>query len=226
MLYLLFTNILIIGRFVFFNGFLSRNGKDLELFCYKSKRLVMKDSMKFFARIGMLCIALSITGGLYAHTYSFHAQPPKKHRYYYYPRQNVYYDPVESVYFVWERTYWKPVPHYYWAGSYSAFVYSDSPRIELWIATDHPYYYNVEHRSTYAVYRDPEPAQARIRVDARPKPNVSFHLEINSAPKPRPVYVERQVVIVKEHDRGYHKGHGRGHGHGHHPGRGKGHGHH
>lgn len=178
----------------------------------------MKDSMKFFARICMLSIALSFTGGLYAHT-----QPPKKHRYYYYPRQNVYYDPVESVYFVWERTYWKPVPYYYWAGGYSTFIYSDAPRVELWIASDYPYYYNVEHRRTYAVYRAPEPAQARIQVDARPKPNVSFHLEINSAPEPRPVYVDRHVVIVKEHDRGYH-GHGHGNGHGN--GRGRGHGHH
>ncbi len=178
----------------------------------------MKDSMKFFARICMLSIALSFTGGLYAHTHSLHAQPPKKHRYYYYPRQNVYYDPVESVYFVWEHTYWKPV---YWAGGYSAFVYSGSPRIEMWIASEHPYYYNVEHRRTYYVYRDPEPAQARIRVESRPKPNVSFHLEINSAPKPRPVYVERHVIIK---DHGHH--HGRGHGHGHHPGRGKGHKHH
>lgn len=176
--------------------------------------------MRITARILSLCLVLSITGNVYAHP--VFSQPPKKHRYYYYPRQNVYYDPVENIYFVWERTYWKPV--YYTPGRYVSITYSDSPRFELWIASEHPYYYNPEHRRTYYEYRVVKPAQARMVVESRPKPNVSFHLEINSAPEPRPVYVERHVVIVKEHDRGYHNGHGNGRGHGN--GHGRGHGHH
>lgn len=198
--------------------------KPLNGLKYKSKHLVMKNSMKFAARILMLCFTLSMTGNLYA--YPSHPPKKQKHRYYYYPRQNVYYDPAASVYFVWERNHWKPIPHY-WSTSY--FVYSDSPRMELWIASEHPYYYNPEHRRTYCAYRvpapapRPAPAQARLRVDSRPKPNVSFHLEINSRPEPQPVYVEERVIVVKERGRGHHH---HGHGHGHHPGHGRGRGHH
>lgn len=200
--------------------------KLLNILEYKSKHLVMKNSMKFAARILMLCFTLSMTGNLYAQP----SHPPKKHkhRYYYYPKQNVYYDPAASVYFVWESNHWKPIPHY-WSTSY--FVYSDSPRMELWIASEHPYYYNAAHRRTYYAYRvptpppapRPAPAQARVRVDSRPKPNVSFHLEINSRPEPQPVYVEERVIVVKERGRGHHH---HGHGHGHHPGHGRGRGHH
>lgn len=182
----------------------------------------MKNSVKFAARtLLMLCFTLSMTGSLFAYP----SHPPKKHRYYYYPKHNVYYDPGASVYFVWERNHWKPVPQYYWSANY--FVYSDSPRMELWIASEHPYYYNIEHRRTYYAYRvpapAPRPAQARVRVDSRPKPNVSFHLEINSRPEPQPVYVEERVIVVKERDRGHHH---HGHGHRHHPGHGRGRGHH
>ncbi len=186
----------------------------------------MKNSKKLFARFFMLCLMLSISGGLYARPGHWHNHPPKKHHYYYYPRQNVYYDPVESTYFVWERSYWKPVSHI--PGRYVAFAYSDAPRVELQIASVHPYYYNVEHRRTYVAYRTPAPvprtAQARVRVDSRPKPNVSFHFEINSRPEPQPVYVEERVIVVKErgHGHDHHPGHGHGHGHGH----GRGHGHH
>jgi hypothetical protein len=195
------------------------------------KHLVMKSPMKSIARIFMLCVALSMTGSLYARPYSLQRpHPPKKHKYYYYPRQNVYYDPIDHVYFVWERTYWKPVS--YVPGRTVSFTYSNSPRFELWVASDHPYYYNVEHRRTYYAYRAPRPAPApRVyaRAEARPKPNVSFRIDINP-PRPEPVYVEERVVVVREHDHGHHHPPGLGHGHGpgpgHHPGHGRGHGHH
>ncbi len=179
--------------------------------------------MRFIARMFMLCFVLSITGNLYARPHSPH--PPKKHKYYYYPRQNVYYDPADNVYFVWERTYWKPVPHP--TGGFVSVAYSNSPRFELLIASNRPYYYNVEHRRTYHEYRVVKPAphqQARVRVESRPKPNVSFHLEINS--EPQPVYVEERVIVVKErphHGPPHNHGHGHGNGHGH--GHGKGHRH-
>ena len=186
--------------------------------------------MKFTVRIFMLCFVLSISGNLYAKPHSPH--PPKKHKYYYYPRQNVYYDPADNVYFVWQRTYWKPVPHP--TGGFVSVTYPNSPRFELLVTSNRPYYYNVEHRRTYVAYRTPAPVprgtQARVRVESRPKPNVSFHLEINSAPEPRPVYVEERVIVVKEkHHHGHHPpghGHHGGHGNGHGKGHGKGHGHH
>lgn len=155
--------------------------------------------------------------------YSLHKHGPKKNKYYYYPRQNVYYDPISSVYFVWDRTYWKPISHL--PGRYVSVTYSNSPRFELWIASEHPYYYNQQHRRTYYEYRVVQPATARIHVESRPKPNVSFHLEIDSAPQP--VYVEERYVIVKErrHDNGHHYGHHHGKGHGHGRGHGKGHKH-
>jgi|GEM_PF-2145439 len=183
----------------------------------------MKNVSNYLAIVLTLCFSLGLKNDLFAkpgpHPYK-HA--PKKNRYYYYPRQNVYYDPVESVYFVWESSYWKPVSNI--PGRYVSITYSNSPRIELQIASAHPYYYNPEHRRTYYEYRVVKPRPvARVSVESRPKPNVSFHLEINS--EPRPVYREERVVIVEErhHDNGHHYGHGNGHGNGH--GKGHGHGH-
>jgi hypothetical protein len=185
----------------------------------------MKNLSNYSAIVLALCFSLSTAGNdLFAQRpYSLQKHHPNKHKYYYYPKQNVYYDPVSSVYFVWEQTYWKPVSHL--PGRYITVTYSNAPRFELWIASAHPYYYNPEHRRTYYEYRVAHSApSARLRVESRPKPNVSFHLEINSAPQP--VYVEERYVIVKErHDNGHHYGHhpGRGHGKGH--GKGKGHRH-
>lgn len=184
----------------------------------------MKNSMRSAARMLMLFVALSITGSLNAHPRG-PGHPPKKYRYYYYPKQNVYYDPVESVYFVWDRSYWKPV-----SAGYFSVAFSSAPRFELWMASTHPYYYNVEHRRTYYAYRVPRPAPRpapapRVYAESRPKPNVSFHVEFNPVvvhPHPEPVYVEERVII-KEHDRGHHHP---GHGPRHHPGHGRGRGHH
>lgn len=181
--------------------------------------------MSFIFRVCALCLALAITGNLSAHP--AHKHP--KSRYYYYPRQNIYYDPATSVYFVWERSYWKPVP--YPSGRYVSIVQPNSPRFELWIASEHPYYYNVEHRRTYHSYRVVAPPPApRVRAVAasrpRPNANVSFQVNIN----PEPVYVERHVIVRErgpKHHHHHHPGHGPrphhpGHGHGH----GKGHRHH
>ena len=177
----------------------------------------MKNLSNYSALILALCFSLcTMRNDLFAkqdqRPYSLQKHAVKKNKYYYYPRQNVYYDPVNSVYFVWEQTYWKPIPHL--PGRYVSISYSNSPRFELWLASTHPYYYNQEHRRTYYEYRVASPARAAtVRVESRPKPTVSFHLEINSAPQP--VYVEERYVIVKErHDNGHHHGHHPGHGHG------------
>nr|WP_294862316.1 hypothetical protein [uncultured Fluviicola sp.] len=181
----------------------------------------MKNVSNYWTIVLTLCFSLCAIGNdLFARPeqrpYFVQKHAPKKNRYYYYPRQNVYYDPIENVYFVWESSYWKPVSNL--PGRYVSVTYSNTPRFELWMTSTHPYYYNTEHRKTYHEYRVVKPKPApRVHVESRPKPNVSFHLEINP---PRPVYVEERVVIVEEHhhDHGYH---GRGHG----PGRGHGHGH-
>lgn len=182
----------------------------------------MKKLRNYFTIVLVLCFSVSMIGNdLYARPqqrpYGLHKHHPKKNKYYYYPKQNVYYDPIGNVYFVWERTYWKPVSNL--PERYAPVIYVNSPRFELLVASTHPYYYNPEHRRTYHEYRVVKRAPvARVRVESRPKPNVSFHLEINS--EPQPVYVEERVVVVKErHDHGHHHGHGNGHGKGH----GKGH---
>jgi hypothetical protein len=205
-------------------------GKTIESTRVQTQTLqVMKNLRNYLALALTLCFTLSNLGNdLYARPgkHPHQQKHPSKSRYYYYPRQNVYYDPSDHVYFVWERNYWKPVPDL--PGRYAAISYSSSaPRFELWIASSHPYYYNPEHRRTYYEYRAvrPAPAPPRVhaRVENRPKPNVSFHFEINSAPEPQPVYVEERVIVVKEH-----RGHGHHHGHhgppGHARGHGKGHG--
>lgn len=179
----------------------------------------MKNTSNYLALILTLCFSLSLTGNdLFARPeqrpYSLQKHALKKNKYYYYPRQNVYYDPIGSVYFVWERSYWKPVSHL--PSKYVSVTYSNTPRFELWMTSTHPYYYNPEHRKTYYEYRVVKPKPApRVRVESRPRPNVSFHFEIN--PEPRPVYVEERVVVVEEHhDHGHHHGgHGNGHGRGH-----------
>jgi hypothetical protein len=176
----------------------------------------MKKIRNYFAPLLAICFSLNMLGNdLFAkqdqRPYALQKHASKKNKYYYYPRQNVYYDPIGNVYFIWEKTYWKPVPQL--PRKYVTVTYSSTPKIVLWIASTHPYYYNTEHRKTYHEYRvvKPKPA-ARVQVDGRPKPNVSFHLEINPVREPRPVYVEERVVVIKE-KHGHGHGHGKGHGH-------------
>lgn len=173
----------------------------------------------------MVCFSFGLAGFVNAkqdqRPYSLQNQALKKNKYYYYPRQNVYLDPVQHVYFVWEKTHWKSIKHL--PERYVSVTYSSTPRFALWISSTHPYYYNVEHRKTYYEYRVAKPATVpKNRVESKPKANVSFHLEINP---PHPVYVEEHYVVVRDptvHHHHHGNGHGRGHGHG----KYKGHGHH
>lgn len=177
----------------------------------------------------LICFSIGLAGFVRAkqdqRPHHLQKQAVKKNRYYYYPRQNVYFDPAHQVYFVWERTYWKPVVQL--PPSYVSVTYTSSPRFELWIASTHPYYYNPEHRKTYYEYRvfKPAPVQ-RVRVESRPRPRVNFSVEINPVVvESRPVYVEQRVIMHHPHPPVYHHppGHDRGRGHGH--GHGRGHRH-
>lgn len=180
----------------------------------------MKTSGFYWIRILLICFSISIAGFVNAkqeqRPYHLQKQTLKKNKYYYYPRQNVYFDPVHRVYFVWEKTYWKSVPTL--PHRYVSVTYSSSPRFALWMTSSHPYYYNPQHRKTYYEYRvfKPVPPPApRVRVESRPKPNVSFSIEIN--PEPRPVYVEERVIVREHHhSHGHGRGHGKGHKHHHH----------
>lgn len=188
----------------------------------------MKTSSFYWIRILLICFSFGITGFVNAkqdqRPYYLQREAMRKNKYYYYPRQNVYFDPVHQVYFVWEKTYWRPLTQL--PPRYVSVTYASSPRFELWIASEHPYYYNPEHRKTYSEYRVFKPAPAaRVRVESRPKPNVSFSLEINPVVvEPRPVYVEEHVIVHHPHHPVYHypPGHGRGHGRGHENGHGHG----
>ncbi|WP_343747787.1 hypothetical protein [Fluviicola sp.] len=190
----------------------------------------MKTSSFYRVFLLLFCFSTGLAGFVSAkqdqRPYHLQRQAVKKNRYYYYPRQNVYFDPAHQVYFVWERTYWRPVTQL--PPRYVSVAYSSSPRFEMWIASTHPYYYNPEHRKTYYEYRVfkpvPPPVQ-RVRVESRPKPRVNFSLEIHPVVvEPQPVYVEERVIMHHPHPPVYHHppGHGRGHGHGH----GHGHGRH
>ncbi|AEA46028.1 hypothetical protein [Fluviicola taffensis] len=176
----------------------------------------MKNLSNYLAPVLALCFSFSLMGN------NLHARPEhpksgphkhgqKKHKYYYYPRQNVYYDPSDNVYFIWERTYWKPVSHL--PRRQVSVTYSSSPKFTLWIASTHPYYYNPDHRKVYHEYRVVRPKPApRVRVESKPKSNISFHIDIN------PVVVEpHRTVVVHEHHpkKHHHKGHDHGHGKGH-----------
>lgn len=179
----------------------------------------MKNSHYYPAIILILFFLISANGnklnaGPEQRPYILQKNAFKKHKYYYYPRQNVYYDPSEKVYFIWERTYWKPVAHL--PNKYVSVTYSSTPKFALWMTSTHPYYYNPQHRKTYYKYRVVKPAPVpKARVSGSPKSTVSFHLEFSPVVvQPEPVYVERHVVVVKEKHPKHHHHPGRGHGKG------------
>lgn len=141
-----------------------------------------------------------------------HGFPKPKHKYVYYPKQNIYYVPTSGVYYVWHEEQW--VTYHQVPTMYARVNFNRVPHVDLFIASNYPYYYNVEHR---VKYRKPLFVQ-EVRVVAPapprpPKPRVRAEVSINFTPvvvHSRPVYVERH----HGHGKGHHKHHGHGHGHG------------
>lgn len=154
-----------------------------------------------------------------------HGSPKaNKHKYYYYPKQNAYFSPMERTYYVWDNhdRKWR-------SSSWGPAIYLSGlaifPRVTLHMETKHPYYYNVSHCHEY---REPllvaEIPVRPIHVASSPppkrdvsRPRVQVNIQLS------PVHVEREPVYVV-HD--HHPG--RGHAYGHYKGKGhhKGHGHH
>ena len=154
-----------------------------------------------------------------------HAHPRAvKHKYYYYPKQNAYFAPMEQTYYVWDKhdrkwcsSSWGPAIYF---SQISLF-----PRVTLYMETERPYYYNEVHCHDYReplLVAEVPVRPARVVVSSPPRPVAKPRIQVNI--ELRPVHVEREpVYVVHEH---HHPGHGHAYGHykgnGHH----KGHGHH
>lgn len=184
---------------------------------------IMKAFVKKIAFIGCLTVTItplhvSAKKQMSHATYRSTVKP--KHKYVYYPKQNMYYVPSRHVYYVWRHDHWQPfssVPSMYAHVNFEAIPY-----VNLYLTTEHPYYYNVEHRKQYRAYIFASVAstpaviykEKKYKPIPKSKPRVRAEIVVNFSP----VVVESRPVFVEHHHHG--------HGHGHYKGRGRGHGKH
>lgn len=149
-----------------------------------------------------------------------------KHKYVYYPKQNMYYVPSKHVYYVWRHDHWQPyssVP-----AMYAHINFGTIPYVNLYLTTEHPYYYNVDHRYHYRrfIFASVAATPAVVYIEKkhppvpRPKPRAHAEIIVNFTP----FIVSERPVHYDHHHHGYYEHHG--HGNGHYKGKGRGHGRH